>query len=392
MIINDKRALAYVQTVHDIEPIAGADRIEKVHVLGWSLIAVKGEFQEGDKCVFFEIDSKVPETDERFAFLAAKHYKVKTYKLNKFGVVSQGLALPLSSFPEFGDIEVGTDVTEALRVTYAVKEDNVRKASGLDITMQNLKSRKPKLFQNKAIKWLMKRKWGRKVVLVLFGRKKDKPLAFPSQYVSKTDEERIQNIPDVLQIKAPFVVTEKIDGTSTTFVLVKHKFLFFKRYEFIVSSRNVRQATPDQKCYHDENVYWNMAIKYDIKNVLKTFIDTNPDRKFVALQGETYGANLQGNPYKLDEVRFAGFNLIIDGNRLGTLMSKSLMDWYNIPWVPIVYSRYTLPSTVDELLTAATGPSAINNDVLREGWVIRSIDGQLSFKAVSPEYLMKKGE
>lgn len=50
--------------------------------------------------VYIEIDSKCPETDERFAFLANKKFKVKTMKLGKFKVISQGLALPLSLFPE----------------------------------------------------------------------------------------------------------------------------------------------------------------------------------------------------------------------------------------------------------------------------------------------------
>ena len=77
MIINDKRALAHIQLVHDIRPIEGADNIELVHVLGWTLIAKKGEFQEGDKAVYIEIDSQVPSNDERFAFLANKHYKIK---------------------------------------------------------------------------------------------------------------------------------------------------------------------------------------------------------------------------------------------------------------------------------------------------------------------------
>ena len=81
MLVDGKRELAYIQTVHDIEPIVGADNIEKIHVLGWDLIAKKGEFKEGDKCVYIEIDSLVPFDNPVFRFLASKHYKVKTYKL-----------------------------------------------------------------------------------------------------------------------------------------------------------------------------------------------------------------------------------------------------------------------------------------------------------------------
>ena len=77
MIINDKRALAYTARCGAIEKIAGATNIELVSILGWKVIAKIGEFHEGDLCVYFEIDSKLPEK-EWSAFMASKHYKVKT--------------------------------------------------------------------------------------------------------------------------------------------------------------------------------------------------------------------------------------------------------------------------------------------------------------------------
>ena len=42
------RKLASVQYVHDVWPIADADRIECVGVLGWRCVARKGEFKVGD--------------------------------------------------------------------------------------------------------------------------------------------------------------------------------------------------------------------------------------------------------------------------------------------------------------------------------------------------------
>ena len=69
MIINKKRALAYTARCGIIKPIEGADNIELMAVNGWNVIVKKGEFKEGDLCVYFEIDSKVNAADERFAFL-----------------------------------------------------------------------------------------------------------------------------------------------------------------------------------------------------------------------------------------------------------------------------------------------------------------------------------
>ena len=73
------RELCYVVKIDAIEPIIGSDNCEATIVGGWKIMTRKNTFQPGDKAVYFEIDSKVPET-ETFAFLASKHYKVKTQK------------------------------------------------------------------------------------------------------------------------------------------------------------------------------------------------------------------------------------------------------------------------------------------------------------------------
>lgn len=96
---NKERALAHVEKIEWIRPIGGADNIELIGVLGWVCIAKKGEFNVGDMAVYIEIDSKCPETDERFAFLANKKFKVKTMKLGKFKVISHGISLTIITFP-----------------------------------------------------------------------------------------------------------------------------------------------------------------------------------------------------------------------------------------------------------------------------------------------------
>jgi hypothetical protein len=69
-----------------------------------------------------------------------------------------------------------------------------------------------------------------------------------------------------------------------------------------------------------------------------------------------------------------------------------MVEWcyrYGLTPVPVVNFDYILPDTVEGMLQYATAKSLINVDVLREGVVIRSKDGKKSFKAVSPEYLIK---
>ena len=247
MIINDKRALAYTARCGKIEKIEGADNIELMSVLGWKVIAKIGEFHEGDMCVYFEIDSKLPEK-EWSAFMASKKYKVKTMKLGKFNVISQGLALPMAVFDVEIPNEEGVDVTELLGVTYSVEEDNERKSNKVnkDKKYQSMAARNAKLFKKKPFRWLMRREWGRKLLFAIFGKKRDNPRGWPTHFphIHKTDEERVENLPWVLGYERPLIVTEKLDGTSCTYILEKKK----KGYEFYVLSRNVRQADENQAC------------------------------------------------------------------------------------------------------------------------------------------------
>ena len=68
------RKLASIQTVNAVEPIPNADAIEKIRVLGWWVVVKKGEHQPGDKLVYCEIDSLLPERPE-FEFLRASSFK-----------------------------------------------------------------------------------------------------------------------------------------------------------------------------------------------------------------------------------------------------------------------------------------------------------------------------
>ena len=171
MIINEKRALAYTTKVMWIKPIEGADNIELIGILGWTCIAKKGEFQVGDLCVYFEIDSKLPEADWS-EFMRNKHFKVKTMKLNKFKVISQGLALPLSSFTEVSIPQnENQDVTELLGIIYAEAEDNKRKAPSVD-KYKKMAQRRPNIFKKKWAQWMMCREWGKKVMFFFFGKKR----------------------------------------------------------------------------------------------------------------------------------------------------------------------------------------------------------------------------
>lgn len=402
--MNKQRALAHIEKIAWIKPIEGADNIELVGVLGWQCIAKKGEFQVDDLCVYIEIDSKVPET-EAFEFLKSKHYKIKTLKFNKFkdeygnGVMSQGIAIPTNTFVGLNTIDnydVGCDVTTQLGITYSNPEDQKRKTTNPFAKYDNMKRRHKKLFANKYIKQLMRYKWFRKVMFFIFGKKSDTPLKWPD-WIQKTDEARIENLPQYLEdYDTKWEMTEKIDGTSTTFAMEKPKKRIFgkPKYELIVCSRNVRQYTPEQKNFFDTNVYWEIAIKYRIQYALQKIIELSDCDK-VILQGETYGENIQKNPYKKQGIDFAAFNFITikngkyDKRRWSDM--NTVCNMFHIPCVPYLgLFQFTEGIDMHKFKEKADGQSKLNN-VKREGIVYRNINNSyMSFKNVSNQYLLKQ--
>lgn len=397
---DNERELAYIVKVTDVFPME-ADRLERVMINGWAVVCAKGAFKKDDLGVFFEIDSQLPEVEpfNKIEFLKSKHYKIKSQKIR--GVVSQGLLLPLSDFNFNHEVKEGDFLTRELGVTYYIKEDNRRKASNLQSKdkYKRMASVHAKLFKLSFFRWLMKRQWGKDLLYLFLGHQKYIPTDFPNhfEYIKKTDEERVENMPWILSVvdnngkKETWVKTTKIDGTSATYILEKKRF----GYEFYVTSRNVRQIDDNQTNYHttngsSSNVYWDMAKKYNIKECLQDLIDKE-NLAYACIQGEIVGPSIQGNPHQLSEVQFFAFNYIDSVNgRYNSVKAKNILKEYNINFVPIVDKEYTLPDDLEEFKLSADGPCELPGAKgLREGYVYRSQDGKRSFKNVSRQYLLK---
>ena len=401
MLINGKRSLAHTEKIDWIKPIEGADNIELVGVLGWTCIAKIGEFKEGDTCVYIEIDSKVPEK-EWSEFLRAKHFKIKTMKLSKFGVISQGIALPIDIFDVEIPNEIEADVTDLLGIKYSVQEDNRRKGGGLN-KYQYMMLRRPEIFKKPLAKKLMEKSWGKELMFFLYGKKRDTKRSFPKHfpYIHKTDQERVENMPWVLEDKMPFIRTEKCDGSSATYILERQHTLFGKdKYEFYVCSRNLRLYTEEQETYFgDSNVYWDMAVKYDIEKKLTELMNMNRYLDYICWQGEICGPGIQKNPHRLKDRHLFLFHMI-DSDQGKYDIREAALVWaaYDMEMVPIEYDEYTLPDDLEEFKLTADGyynPIVCEGreDRPREGYVYYKMDDpNFSFKNVSREYLLKKGE
>ena len=400
-----ERELAYVVKIDNIEPIPNYDRVEWATVGGWKVIVQKGQFKVGDPAIYFEIDSRVPSDRECFAFLEKRKYKIKTIKM--CGVISQGLLmhpgdvgwLPgdkngvIGAWDKNADFHAINDdsrfVTKLLGVTYADAEDNARKAPSVD-KYKKMTQRHPNIFKKPWARWMMKREWGRRIMFLIWGKKRDKKGGWPN-WVQKTDEERVQNMPWILNDTGRWIITEKIDGSSTTFTMKRGK---RGKNEFYVCSRNVCFDSVDKPCYYDTNIYWEMAQKYDMYNVLSKLLEWHEDAEWVTIQGETYGAGVQKRDYSRTDHDFRAFNLIFSNTgRYGTREMETTLGGLHIPCVPVVkydfyFNEIEGENKVDSLLEMATGESALDGKP-REGFVLRSADGSKSFKAVSNSFLLK---
>jgi len=378
------RILAHIEKIEWIKPIKGADRIELCGVLGWQCVTKKGEFKVGDTIIYVEVDSIMPDKPE-FEFLRDRKFRVKTIKLKK--QISQGLVLPLSTLDNYLEVPAGID---KIKKSLSSGDDVT---SYLGITKYLSPSEQSELWQqedkirfekNKLKKFMMRYSWFR-----VFLSKKGKS-GFP-YWVSKTDEERIQNIPQVLeQFKDEIVyVTEKIDYQSGTWTSKKvpkfngllGKLIPVQKVLFVVASRNL--TTNDKN-----SLYWQIAKKYNLESICKKYPG-------IIIQGEQGNSKIQGNKYELSEPKMWVFNIKMpNGNFLNPIEIEEFCNKHELCCVPVLEKipLNRIGTTVNEVVKYAEGLSTINSKIQREGVVVRCIkNGQklLSFKIINPNFLLK---
>lgn len=338
------RKLASIRKIIDIQPIPNADAIEVVTVDGWDCVSKKGEFKVGDLCVYFEVDSFLPVRSE-FEFLRKGCFRSTTYLGDGFrlktirlrGQLSQGLVLPVSTFPFPKEPEIDDDVTGLLGV----------------------------------------QKWEVPISAQLAGICKN---TFPS-WIRKTDQERVQNLYNKYyeQYKdTVFTATMKLDGSSMT--------VYYKDGEVGVCSRNMDLIEDDN------NTFWKTAKKYNLPEVLKAY-GKHELAKNIAIQGELMGPGVQGNRENLPDHQFFVFNIWdIDEQRYLTWEEETFICYtlydlgadYNI--VPYLKQCIPFQLTLPELLKASEIES-INHDIA-EGIVYQTLDRTFSFKVINNQFLL----
>lgn len=343
-----ERKLASIQRIAEIKPIENADAIEAVRVNGWWVVAKKGEFQVGSWCVYFEIDSWIPEHIAPFLiknpekvreFNGVRGERLRTIKLR--GQISQGLVLPVTQFTEFPmeAEDEGRDVTEILGI----------------------------------------QKWEAPINPQLAGIARGN---FPS-FIPKTDQERVQNlsrdIREAFQNQETFEVTVKLDGSSIT--------VYFKDGDIGICSRNINLKISDD---NKGSTFIKTAFETGLVDALTEY------GKNIAIQGELMGPGIQGNRENFGEHQIYVYAIWdIDNQRylfpsergyvFDTLVDRGFTGHH----VPMFHLKMTLSSaSIDNILQLAEGPSLYNP--VREGLVFKSHERDFSFKAISNTFLLNE--
>jgi hypothetical protein len=378
------RKLASIRKVDEVREIPGADNIEIVQIGGWQCIAQKGEFKATDLCLYFEIDSILPDKP-CFEFMRSRKFRVRTIKCMK--QLSQGLAKPISILAEFGinpaKVKEGDDFTDKIGVIKhdpeAEKEAKAARTRPPDASWQRFLSRIP--------------------IIGRWFRRKTGQGYFPTDIVKKTDEERWQNTNEAMfkeWLGQEIEITEKLDGTSTTFIFKPGK--WWKPETFMVCSRNQRLPKDNG------SVYWTIALDekiLDKMRVVHKFLKM-ASNDYLIWQGETLAPNIQGNNYQVSKPEFYLFNFKqFDGKRELHRSHADATDIIQLSGVtlrqvPLISTQKVedYKSLADMIKSRPWGlKSHLSPKVNAEGVVIRLKNQNLncfrSMKFVNPEWSLK---
>lgn len=332
------RQLASIQRIKLIEPIIDADFIETATIIGWKCVVKKGEFKEGELIVFFEPDSLLPVTDWSLFLCEQTPPERPRIKIRKYRKqYSQGLVLPISILAgrtlDYRLLGEGEDVTLNLGVDkYEVPESGSQEAKG----------------------------------------------NFPG-FLRKTDEERIQNVPEYLEQFADelFYTTYKLNGSS--FTAYKYE------GEFGVCSRNLNLRETEG------NKFWAIARSLDLENKLP---------EGFAIQGELIGPGVQGDYHNVKTYKLYVFNAfnILTGEYLDIDDTEKLVEPMGLKVVPIYLIKplKQFGTTVEEILNVVNIPDFLNPARPAEGLVFRPVKARndlngsrLSFKGINTRFLLK---
>jgi RNA ligase (TIGR02306 family) len=348
-----------IEEIESISPIEGADMIEMAKLKGLAfefVVAKKDNWKQGMKCLYFPIDSLLPEwVLEKFGLVGRLSGKdknrVKTVKLR--GQISQGLVATL-------------DLLEGMSTPIA----------DLDEDTQCQK------------------------ITEFLGVEKYEPPAIPCHAarlvrlpvgLSVYDIEGADRYVDVAEELMPqsVEITEKLEGQnfSVTYSALDNK-IYVNQRKFSIQ--------PIEEQVHE---FWKVAEKKGIIKFVESLKVSYPGQN-VTVYGEFIGPRTQSNIYKLKDFEVRLFDIKINEKWLTPDVRQSVIEKHfgNLDiYVPILAMNVILKEWLDgkSFIEASHGVSQLHK-ITREGIVIKPMIesrhekiGRLVIKQRDPIYLSK---
>ena len=375
--MENQNSVCYVARITEVKPIPGADNIEQGVIGGWNCIIKKGEYKAGDLVVVATTDAVIPQelSDAmNVTNYLRKGQRVRTVKLR--GVYSECLIIPLkyarkASGHANTKWDEGDDLMDLLKIyKYEPPATQIQLSTG----------KKVRYHQNPNFKVYHK-----------FPNLKNVSGMF-------TEEDRVE-------------ITRKLHGTNARYGIVRKNKLSimdrFKRwafktfhgtperwawieYEYVYGSHNVEKGSESQGFYSTD-VWREVADIYGIKEKLWNSVkQCDPERlgEGLVLYGEVYGPGIQKNyDYGLKSLQFAGFDVTVNGEYMGTSGAWYYIESIDLSYVPVLYVGNWSQKIQDKFVFKN---NIEGTTVPHEGIVIKHVSGDRRkvAKVINPDYLI----
>jgi len=360
-------SVCYVGVIGEIRPIEGADNIELAMVGGWQAITKKGEYEVGNKVVVATTDAVIPVDLSDLMGVTGylrKGQRVRTVKLR--GVYSECLIISKNIFllRKWPTLTEGEDLMELLGIT--------KYEPPVKMVEMSVGGRKIKYHQNPNFHVYHK---------------------FPN----------LKNAPEMFNEEDMVTITRKLHGTNARYGIVRKKKLslldrvrkFFGNkwveFEYVYGSHNVEKGS-DSQGFYSTDVWRTIADEYKIKEKLweyvKEYFIPQHLGSGVVIYGEIYGHGIQKNyEYGLQDMKFAGFDVEIDGTYQSYYNEREIFHTLDLPTVELLYRGNWSKEEQDKHVF---GNFIEGTKVPHEGVVVKSVTGerQKVGKVINPDYLI----
>jgi RNA ligase (TIGR02306 family) len=365
-----------VRKITNIHPLPGADRLVLAEIDGWQVVVGKDQFVDGDKIIYFQIDTVIPE--EIAVALNVKQYLKEKVDIhgNKVLVVGK---VKLKGEPSYGLVMCA--------------EEHMRVGDEVDMMYGSHKFEPP-------VKWSAQQ-----------GRSLSEKLL--PDFEKYTDISNLRNFPDVFTDGEMVAVFEKIHGTCSRIDLGRGRFSRFfdwilkrDRRFVVAASKNKRREEPswfNRMLRKDVNFITDSADLYWLpmrnENFREMLYGLGRLHKTVEIYGEIYGGGIQDYDYGQKEPTYCCFDIQVDGRYMDydeLLATCTVFGVTSAPYIAVI------PYKFDDIvmLSGKTNgrQSALNVKYpphhMAEGLVVRPIKerkhpkvGRLIMKYVSDNYL-----